>query len=252
MKFFLYFMIAVMTIGSLFADDVLERTRTWTNREGTSSFEGTIVKADKTKAMIKLKGKSVTASVPLAKLSDEDQEWIIENREAINAKPASKTKSSVEKSSSIGQQFSKIKPMNNKIKGNDKYYIILYSASWCPPCRKEMPRVVKLYNERIKNDPNIELILASCDRSKGEAKAWSKEHNMGFPIVEPDDKEKVDIITKYAPNGIPSAVLVESTPTGSEDNDTLIVRALPTRAYNKYAELTNKAVYIPSDDERGR
>ena len=42
-------------------------------------------------------------------------------------------------------------------------------ATWCGPCRAEMPTIQKLY-ERIADDPNVVFVMLSIDRDKDLAK----------------------------------------------------------------------------------
>ena len=64
--------------------------------------------------------------------------------------------------------------VNQEFKKKAKVYLCLFSASWCPPCRAEMPRIARTYAETLKADPDIELIHFSCDRDDGKAMAWAK------------------------------------------------------------------------------
>ena len=43
--------------------------------------------------------------------------------------------------------------VNGQVKRKAKVYLCLFSASWCPPCRAEMPRIAKTYAETLKDDP---------------------------------------------------------------------------------------------------
>lgn len=92
-----------------------------------------------------------------------------------------------------------------------KFYILLFSSSWCGPCRKEMPRIVNEYNDFIKPHPDIELILISCDKKDSEALRWAKEENMSFPILLPDTKNKrPDILKKNTCSTIPRMLVVDA------------------------------------------
>lgn len=46
-----------------------------------------------------------------------------------------------------------------------RYYLFLYSASWCGPCRREMPHVVRTYR-KIRQSDDVELVLFSADKTE--------------------------------------------------------------------------------------
>ena len=96
--------------------------------------------------------------------------------------------------------------LNKDFKKNAKYYLCLFSASWCPPCRREMPRIAKTYAETLKDDPNIELIHFSRDREENKALAWAKEHDVKFPVVKYNGGNPLDLHTR----GIPHLFIVDA------------------------------------------
>ncbi len=62
------------------------------------------------------------------------------------------------------------------------YYIILRSASWCPPCQHSMPHYVKIYQE-MKKSGKVELILWSADKDQPSAQSFVNEHSASFPVT---------------------------------------------------------------------
>ena len=82
--------------------------------------------------------------------------------------------------------------LNKDFKKNAKFYLCLFSASWCPPCRREMPRIAETYVDTLKNDPDIELIHFSRDQDDEKATAWAKEHDVKFPVVKPKGGNPLD------------------------------------------------------------
>ena len=103
--------------------------------------------------------------------------------------------------------------LNGQVKQKAKIYLCLFSASWCPPCRAEMPRIAKAYAEALKDDPDIELIHFSCDRDDSKAMAWAKEHDVKFPVVKPKGGNPLDLHTR----GIPHLFIVKDDGTLLEE-----------------------------------
>jgi nucleoredoxin len=92
--------------------------------------------------------------------------------------------------------------------GNVKYYAFYKSASWCGPCRKFTPELVKFYN-RIKPDhPEFELIMISHDRSEKAMEAYMKSDNMPWPAFE--QGKHADAVKSYG-TGIPCLIVTDAS-----------------------------------------
>jgi thiol-disulfide isomerase/thioredoxin len=91
-----------------------------------------------------------------------------------------------------------------------KRHLIVFWASWCGPCRQEIPLLKTIYKNKI---PDLEFISISIDEDK---KAWKKALNeeqmkwKQFIITEKDpDYEKIQM--RFRLNGaIPYTVLVDN------------------------------------------
>ena len=118
--------------------------------------------------------------------------------------------------------------LNKDFKKGAKFYLCLFSASWCPPCRAEMPRIAKTYAETLKDDPDIELIHFSRDQNDEKALAWAKEHDVKFPVVKPNGGNPLELRC----NGIPHLFIVKA-------DGTLLEEGHPMRIFNadKFSEI---------------
>ena len=103
--------------------------------------------------------------------------------------------------------------LNKNFKKTAKYYLCLFSGSWCGPCRREMPRIAKVYAETLKDDPNIELIHFSRDGAVSKALHWAKEHDVKFPVVKPNGGNPLNLHFR----GIPHLFIVKSDGTLVEE-----------------------------------
>lgn len=83
--------------------------------------------------------------------------------------------------SPVGEALSKL-PMYNATPAADaKYYIYLESASWCPPCRGEMPKLVKAYPDMKK--AGVEIIIVGRDDTAKLAQEYLTTFKAPFPGV---------------------------------------------------------------------
>ncbi|MBO5684605.1 MAG: TlpA family protein disulfide reductase [Akkermansia sp.] len=89
-----------------------------------------------------------------------------------------------------------------------QFYVYLSSASWCPPCRAIMPRIVAQY-PAIKNAGG-EIILLCCDRTTEAGLVYLKKYGIPFPaiMVDPRSVAGINLPGFQIPRGIPSISIV--------------------------------------------
>ena len=64
-----------------------------------------------------------------------------------------------------------------------KGLILHFWATWCPPCREEMPELVKFVGD-TKSDANVEFLSVSTDEDWKTVDTWLKEHGIsGLPVA---------------------------------------------------------------------
>jgi len=98
------------------------------------------------------------------------------------------------------------KPLNlSSLKG--KYVLVDFWASWCGPCRRENPNVVKLYKEYRKK--NFTVYSVSLDEDDTKWKQAIKMDNLIWPNHVSDLKGwKSPVVPMFNIQGIPYTVLV--------------------------------------------
>lgn len=83
---------------------------------------------------------------------------------------------------------------NNSIRLSDykgKVVLLDFWATWCPPCREEIPHLVEIYK---KYKDNIIIIGLSLDKKDIPAlKGFVKQYNINYPIVFADN----DTVSAY-------------------------------------------------------
>jgi thiol-disulfide isomerase/thioredoxin len=90
--------------------------------------------------------------------------------------------------------------------GKGKYVLLDFWASWCPPCRAEMPHLVELYQQY--KDRNFEIVGYSLDQ---DSDAWTKgieQLEMTWPQLSDCAYWNSPAAKLYAVQGIPCTVLI--------------------------------------------
>lgn len=119
----------------------------------------------------------------------------------------------------IGAQFLDLKakdPAGNDIAladfaGKGKVVLVDFWASWCPPCRADMPELVKMYEEYKGKD--FEIVGISLDR---EHEAWVKgieELNITWPQISDIKFWDSELSAAYGVRSIPHTVLIDKDGT---------------------------------------
>ena len=88
-----------------------------------------------------------------------------------------------------------------------KVVLIDFWASWCGPCRKEMPNVVKAY-AKYKNK-GFEIFGVSLDKDKANWVEAIKTDGITWPQVSDLQQWNSSVVNLYAIQGIPYTVLLD-------------------------------------------
>lgn len=88
-----------------------------------------------------------------------------------------------------------------------KYYVFYYTASWCGPCHKFTPSLVKFY-EKHKND-NFEIILITSDSDEDAMEEYAAELKMPWPQLKLKKAEGFKKKFEHGVTGIPSVIVCE-------------------------------------------
>ncbi len=90
-----------------------------------------------------------------------------------------------------------------------KVVVLNFWASWCPPCKKEMPDFQKLYDELAESEDTVLLMLNQTDgKRETEKKAdnYIEEEGLTFPILYDTGEVGGSI---FGINSIPTTVVID-------------------------------------------
>jgi thiol-disulfide isomerase/thioredoxin len=82
--------------------------------------------------------------------------------------------------------------------------LINFWATWCPPCREEMPALERLYRQH--KEQGLELVAISIDSDPAVVSPYVKASKLTFPIaLDP----KAEVANKYGVRALPSSFVVD-------------------------------------------
>lgn len=89
-----------------------------------------------------------------------------------------------------------------------KTVLINFWASWCGPCRFEMPEFERLWQERgPRGDLAIVAVNAAAQDTPGEARAFAREQGLTFSVA--FDTADGAVVARYGVRGLPSSFFVD-------------------------------------------
>jgi peroxiredoxin len=101
-------------------------------------------------------------------------------------------------------------------------------ATWCPPCRSEMPDLDSIYR-RFKKDGLI--VLAITDENADKARQFVDEHGLSYPILLDSDK---NVHRQYTIEGLPRSFVYDR-------EGKLVAQAIDMRTKKQFLEMLEQA-----------
>lgn len=103
-----------------------------------------------------------------------------------------------------------LKDLNGKsvklkdIINQNKVTLVNFWATWCPPCRREIPELIEFYQKY--NPQKVALLAIDLQEDPGKVKTFAKKNGMNFPVL-------LDINgmagNRYRVSGIPTTFILD-------------------------------------------
>jgi nucleoredoxin len=128
-----------------------------------------------------------------------------------------------------------------------KIYGLYFSAHWCSPCRKFTPKLVEYYNKIVWEHPEFEIIFISSDKSPEAMATYMNKPGMPWPAVEFGKLANVPTLKKYAGDGIPDLVIVDTTGKVLADSYIRGKYVGPQRALDDLTAIFNSSTQVAAN-----
>ena len=92
----------------------------------------------------------------------------------------------------------------SNLRQGKKYLLIDFWASWCNPCRKEIPNLKKLYAQY--SEKGFEIVSISIDKKKEDWEKALKEEQLAWPNF----LDETGVASLYKVRFVPTTYLIDS------------------------------------------
>jgi peroxiredoxin len=87
-----------------------------------------------------------------------------------------------------------------------KKVVVNYWASWCGPCRVELPELKRFYEKYHKEDSDFEILAVSIDEDRESAESFAFKAKLPFPVLLDLSHNVADA---YSVEAIPTMFIVQ-------------------------------------------
>ena len=139
----------------------------------------------------------------------------VENSKENTTTPSAESKTEIEPTSVESAAPDKTPALDFKLKDLDgkevslsdfkgKKVFLNFWASWCPPCKAEMPDIEKLYNET--KDSDLVILAINLGESKKDVTSFLENNKYNFPVLLDSDQT---IAQQYNVQYIPTSFFID-------------------------------------------
>jgi peroxiredoxin len=87
-----------------------------------------------------------------------------------------------------------------------KRVVVAFWASWCGPCRIEMPTLIQFYKNNHSDSSDFEILAVSIDEDPKEAQSFASAMKLNFPVLI-DPRQRM--ANAYGVEGIPTMFVID-------------------------------------------
>lgn len=137
-------------------------------------------------------------------ISPDAKSWMLQQLVSVGLFKAEIKKEAVNDNSSVNTEFAftnstGITATTASLKG--KVVFVNFWASWCPPCRAEMPSLNNLY-KKLKDDNRFVFLFMNEDEDKKKAIQYLDKNNFIIPLYERSGNVPNEIFSGTLPTTI--------------------------------------------------
>jgi len=89
-----------------------------------------------------------------------------------------------------------------------KVVLLNFWATWCPPCRDEMPSMVELH--KLLGPDGLAVVAASVDKDMGKLTSFVREYELPFQVLKDTDKT---VSLRYGVVRYPETFIIDKSGT---------------------------------------
>jgi len=90
-----------------------------------------------------------------------------------------------------------------------KVVLLNFWATWCPPCRDEMPSMIELHKQL--HDKGLVVVAASVDTNFSKLDAFVREYSIPFQVLK--DPDRSVSLLRYGVSHYPESFLIDRSGT---------------------------------------
>ncbi|MDH7512324.1 MAG: TlpA disulfide reductase family protein [Clostridiales bacterium] len=116
-----------------------------------------------------------------------------------------------------------------------KVLFLNFWATWCPPCREEIPDFIEAYKEN--KDKGLEILGVSLDtKSKDFVIAFVEKYKINYPVVLESKSKTQRLIDDYEPGQfIPTTIIIDKQGRVRHKQVGLMNKATLLKYFRQYA-----------------